>query len=56
MSIKQYPKNFPKKDKITYHIGKDNLKDSGKFYWSSELKKRILFFQLMMIYFIVKNI
>lgn len=29
------PEEFPKNKKIMYFIGKQNLKDSGKFYWAS---------------------
>lgn len=31
---KEIPDDFPKNDKILYFIGKENLKDSGKFYWA----------------------
>ena len=35
---KDIPKDFPVDDRILYHIGEKNLKDSGKYYWSGTFK------------------
>lgn len=32
----EIPNDFPISHNIEYHIGKENLKDSGKFYWAYE--------------------
>jgi len=37
------PKEFPMSNKIIYFIGKENLKDTGKFYWASENKNEYYF-------------
>ena len=39
----EIPDDLPKHYKITYLIGKKNLMDSGKFYWSGELKDEYYF-------------
>ena len=40
---KKVPKEFPNDDKIIYHIGENNLKDSGKYYWSGTFKNEYYF-------------
>lgn len=37
------PNDFPFNDKIEYLIGKTDLKDSGKFFWSNDLKNEYYF-------------
>lgn len=37
------PDDFPKDNKILYHIGEENLKDSGKFFWSGDYKNEYYF-------------
>lgn len=37
------PPEFPKSEKITYLIGDKNLKDTGKFYWSTTLNDEYYF-------------
>ena len=40
---KDIPKDFPVDDRILYHIGEKNLKDSGKYYWSGTFKNEYYF-------------
>ena len=37
------PDDFPNNDKILYKLGKKNLKDSGKYFWSSTFKNEYYF-------------
>lgn len=37
------PKEFPINDRVIYVIGKENLKDSGKFYWAGSNKDEYYF-------------
>jgi glycosyltransferase involved in cell wall biosynthesis len=37
------PNDFPINDKILYHIGEKNLKDSGKYFWASTFKNEYYF-------------
>lgn len=39
----EVPDDLPKHYKITYLLGKKNLKDSGKFYWSGERRDEYYF-------------
>ena len=39
----EIPDDFPQNDRILYHIGEIDLKDSGKFYWSHTFKNEYYF-------------